>query len=117
MNLDSETEKKIEELRLLENHLQELLMRKQSAQIELNEIENALKELENSDDEVYKVAAGFMLKSSKEKLNKELKEKEKLLALKMKSIEKQEELVEKDAKKLRTGIESLISETDKKNKS
>ena len=42
MKIDAETGKKIQELQILEQNLQNLLMQKQAFQIELNEIENAL---------------------------------------------------------------------------
>ena len=42
MTIDKETEKKIEELQILEHRLQEILMERQNIQIELNGIENAI---------------------------------------------------------------------------
>lgn len=83
-------DKKIEELQHLESHLQNFLMQKQAVQIELNEIDNALREIKNSSDELYKMVSGVMIKSTKEKLNKELEEKKKIAEMKLASIEKEE---------------------------
>jgi chaperonin cofactor prefoldin len=41
---DQATHKKIEELRILESQLQNFLIQKQSIQLEINEINNALEE-------------------------------------------------------------------------
>ena len=75
--MDSESHKKIEELQMIEAQLQSFLAQRQTIQVELNEIDNAIEELKNSDDEVYKVISGVMLKSNKSKLEKELEEKKK----------------------------------------
>ena len=72
MELNQETNKKIEELQALENQMQTILAQKQVAQAEMNEVSNAIDELKNSDDEVYKVISGIMIKSTKEKLTKAL---------------------------------------------
>ncbi|MBS3076821.1 prefoldin subunit [Candidatus Pacearchaeota archaeon] len=104
-----ETDKKIEELQLLETHLQSFLAQKQAMQIELNEIENAFGELKNSGDEVYKMTSGFLIKSNEEKVKKELEEKKKLLSVRIGAIEKQEKLIEKDVAKLREEISKFVS--------
>ncbi|MBU0466313.1 MAG: prefoldin subunit beta [Nanoarchaeota archaeon] len=109
MNPDLEINKKIEELQVLESHLQRILAQKQSVQIELNEIDNALEELKNSDEEAYKIVSGFMIKSTKDKLGNELKEKKKLFEMRMESVEKQEEIIEKNAEKLREEVKSVVS--------
>src|SRR3989344_651233 len=113
---DENINEKIEELRILENRLQQLIAQKQSNQIQLNEVNNALEETEKSDDEVYKILAGVMVKSSKEKIRKELVEKQKILEAMILSVEKQEKLVEKNASELRKSIEkNLKSEKEKRN--
>lgn len=99
-----ETSKKIEELQLLENHLQSFLAQKQSMQIELNEIENALEELKNSGEEVYKMTSGFLIKSDRASIKKELEEKKKLLDIRVNAMDKQEKLIERDVAKLRDEI-------------
>jgi len=97
-------DKKIEELQHLESHLQNFLMQKQAVQIELNEIDNALREIKNSSDELYKMVSGVMIKSTKEKLNKELEEKKKIAEMKLASIEKEEKNLEKSSLTLRKEI-------------
>jgi len=107
-----ETSKKIEELQLLENHLQGFLAQKQSMQIELNEIENALEELKNSGDEVYKMTSGFLIKSDQTSVKKELEEKRNLLNVKVGAMEKQEKLIERDVTKLRDEINKTVAQQE-----
>ena len=116
MDLKQNTQKKIEELQLLESHLQGFLAQKQSVQIELNEINNALGELDKSEGDVYKVVSGFMLKSTKETLSKELGEKKKMLDMRKDSMEKQEALLEKNISSLKEEVEKTISQTEQKKK-
>lgn len=94
----------VEDISVLENQLQNFLMQKQAFQIELNEIENALAELKKSDDEVYKIVSGIMIKAEKNVLEKELVEKKKLAEMRISSIEKQEKLAEKNILQLRKEI-------------
>ncbi len=114
MNIEPETNKKIQELQILEQNLQNLIMQKQSVQIELNESLNALEELKISDDEVYKVLGGIMIKADKNKLLNELNEKKKILDLRISSIEKQEKIIEGKTDLLRREINEDISKNIKK---
>lgn len=105
----SDINKKVEELQFLEQQLQNFLMQKQTVQIEVNEIDNALTELHSAEGEVYKVVSGFMMKSTKDKLVKDLEEKKKLLDARMTALEKQEKLLEKNSLELKKEIDATIS--------
>ncbi len=109
MKIDEETGKKIQELQILEQNLQNLLMQKQTVQIELTEIENALSDLKKSDDEVYKVVGGIMLRSDKATLTSELGEKKKIMELRISTIEKQEKFLDEKAEKFKKDISEIIS--------
>ena len=90
-SLDEKTKIQIQELQILEQNFQQLLMQKQAFSMELNETDYALKELDKSDEEVFKIVANqIIVKSSKDKLKKELAHKKELLDLRLKNIEKQE---------------------------
>lgn len=116
MNSNSDASKKIDELKLLENHLQNILAQKQALQIEDNEIENALSEIKKSADDVYKVVSGFMIKSDKDSLSKELHEKKKIIEMKISAMEKQETLLEKNADDMKGEIDKILSRGEKKTK-
>ena len=81
--------------------MQGLLMQKQGLQIELNQVDNALEELGKSDDDVYKIISGIMIKSDKKRLGRELGEKKAVFEGKISAMEKQEELLEEQAGDLR----------------
>ena len=97
-------DKKIEELRYIENQLQHVLAQKQMLQLEMNEINNALGELSHSDDEVYRIFSGIMIKSNKKNAVKELKERKNSMKMKIDSLEKQEDLLNKNSEELRDEI-------------
>jgi prefoldin beta subunit len=83
-------ENSVQEIQFLEQGLQNILYQKQAFQMELSEAQEALKELENSKDDVYKVIGQIMIKSEKEKIKAELQSKIKIFDLRMKNLEKQE---------------------------
>ena len=70
-----ENQEKLQELQVLEQNLQNVLMQKQTFQIELAETQGALEELEKSGEEVYKIIGQLMIKSEKAKMKIELEEK------------------------------------------
>jgi prefoldin beta subunit len=107
MEIDKETQQKIQELQSYEQTLQALLMQKQTFQIEINETENALSEIIKTKDDVFKIVGNIMIKTNKESVEKELKEKQNLLSLRLKSIDKQETELTKE-------LESLKDEVMKK---
>ena len=59
-------------------------------QVQLLETENALKELDMSKEEPYKIVNNIMIKTNKEKLAKELGSKKEMIDIKLKSLENQE---------------------------
>ena len=96
--------KKIQEMQILEQSLQQILMQKQAFQMELSETQAALKELDNSGDEAYKVIGQLMLKTDKKKIKEELENKEKLLKTRTDSFDKQEEEFSKKLEKIRDDV-------------
>lgn len=104
--MEKETERsRIEEIQLAEQNLQVLFLQKQAFQLELRETESALKETENTSDDIYKITGQIMLKAKKEEILKELKEKQEILKLRIKSIEKQEALLQKKAEEIKKELE------------
>ena len=110
MKINKETQEKIQELQLLEQNLQNLLMQKQAFQLELNEVESALTETSKTKDEVYKIVGQIMIKTEKSEIEKELKEKNDILSLRVKSIEKQENSFREKADKLREQVTKEIKQ-------
>ena len=96
--------KKIQEMQILEQSLQNILLQKQAFQMELSENETALNEIKNSSDDVFKIIGQLMIKSKKENIEKDLSEKEKILNLRLKNLEKQEQQLNSQLEKLREEI-------------
>ena len=90
MDLDKETQEKIQELQGYEQNLQGLMMQKQAFQMEETETDNALKEISQSNDDIFKMVGNIMVKTDKNKIEEELKRKQELIKLRLKSIKTQE---------------------------
>ena len=108
MDLDKETKKKIQELQLSEQNLQGLNMQRQAFLMELTEVENALSEIKDNNEPVFKVIGQIMIKTDKKKIEKELKEKKDLINLRIKSIEKQENLLNDNVDKIKAELMKKI---------
>ncbi|HEA46731.1 MAG TPA: prefoldin subunit beta [Candidatus Pacearchaeota archaeon] len=102
--MTEQKENKIQEMQMIEQNLQNLLYQKQAFQMELSETQSALREIEKSGEEVFKIIGQLMIKTEKEKVKEELKNKEKLLNLRTKSIEKQETSLAEKAEELRKEV-------------
>lgn len=89
MKETKDKEEKIQEFHILEQNLQNLLLQKQAFQMELSETVTAKKEIEKS-EEVFKIVGQLMIKTNQNEMREELPNREKLLELRIKSIEKQE---------------------------
>jgi len=95
---------KMEEMQILDQKMNNLLMQKQSFQIELNETQSALEEINKSGEEVFKIVGQLMIKSNKTKVKEELSNKEKMLDLRLTTLEKQEESLMKELEKFREEV-------------
>lgn len=87
---EKDKEQKIQEMQILDQNLQGLLLQKQAFQMELSETQSALKEIEKSGEEIFKIIGQLMIKTDKKSIKEELSNKENLLNLRVKSLEKQE---------------------------
>jgi len=81
---------KIQQIQFMENNIQNLFMQKQAFQMELSESQSAIKEIENSEGEIFKIIGQLMIKTDKQKTKEELSNKERILELRIRTIEKQE---------------------------
>lgn len=97
-------QRKIQEIHILEQNLQNLLLQKQAFQMEISETKSARREVEASNDDVFKIIGQLMIKSDKLRILDELSNKEKLLDLRIKSLEKQEKAFLEKIESLRKEI-------------
>ena len=101
--MDKETQEGIQQLQLLEQNLQNFLMQKQQFQAQLIEIDSALEELKDN-KEAYKIIGNIMVKTSKEELEKDLKNKKEMIELRIKTLEKQEDKIQERSKKIQEDV-------------
>lgn len=102
---------KIQQMQFFQENLQAIIMQKQAFQMELNETLSALKEVEKSKGDVYKIVGQIMIKASSEKVIEDLKNKEKIIEMRLKRLEDQEEKINSEVKKIR---DELIKDSKKK---
>lgn len=84
-------------------------MQKQAFQMELSETKAALKELDNSGDDVFKLVGQLMLKTDKKKMKEELITKEKLLEKRTDTLQTQEVPLMKKLDDLRQELMKTVS--------
>jgi len=105
--LTKEAEKKIADIQLIEQNMQNSLMQKQRFQSELLEVENALGEIESS-EETYKIVGNIMISAKKDDLKKELDSKKNVLNIRIKSLEKEESRLKDKTNSLQKEVMEII---------
>lgn len=95
---------KFQELQMLEQNLQNIMMQKQSFQMELSETQSALGEIKNSKDDVFKIVGQLMIKTEKSKITDELSSKEKIIEMRLRKMEQQESVFMEKLEKLREEV-------------
>ncbi len=97
-------DKSIQEMQILEQNLQNILMQKQAFQMEFSETQASLKEIKDSEGDIFKIVGQLMIKTDKKKMEEELTNKEKMIDLRIKSFEKQEATFSEQLTKLRDDL-------------
>lgn len=99
-----EDNNKFQEMQILEQNLQSLLFQKQAFQMELSETKTALGEIEKAGEEVFKIVGQLMIKANKSKVKEDLENKEKLLSLRLQTLEKQETAISEKIEAIREEV-------------
>lgn len=104
-NLDEKTQQQIQELQFMEQTFQQLMMQKQAFSREISETETILKEVEGADEEISKIVGNkVIIKTTKEKILEEMKDKKQILDSRMKNIDEQEKEFSEKVEELRSEI-------------
>jgi prefoldin beta subunit len=100
--LPPQVQQRLLRLQQLQQTLQGVLTQKQQLELELNEVEQALSELEKLTDAavIYKSIGSLLVKSKRNKVTTELNERKELLNMRINVLGKQEE-------RLRTQVKDL----------
>ena len=93
-------QKKVQQLQMVEQNMQNILQQKQAFQAQQVEIDNALEETKKSEGETYKILGTVMVASKKEDIIKGLEEKKKVVDLRIQSLDKQESQLKEKAESL-----------------
>lgn len=98
-------------LQQLQQTLQSVLMQKQQLELELTESEQALNELEKTDENavIYKSIGSLLVKAEKAKVTTELNERKELLNTRISVLGKQEERLKSQAKDLQAKLQRDLS--------
>jgi prefoldin beta subunit len=97
-------------LQQIQQSLDALLLQKQQLELELSESESALAELEKSapGEVVYRQVGRILIKSDRDALLKELKEKKEILTIRQTSLTKQEARLKEKLSELQTQLREKI---------
>jgi len=98
-----ETEKKISQLQLLEQGMQNFNLQKQQLNSKLLESESALEHLDSSEVS-YKIIGNIMVKMDKDKLKAQLEEEKGNAEIRIKALEKQEQSMRQKAKDIQQEV-------------
>ncbi len=98
-------------LQQLQQTLQTVLTQKQQLELQLLEIDQALNELEktSSNTVIYKSVGSLLIKSEKDKVIDELKERKELANVRISVLSKQEERLRSQVKELQTKLQKDLS--------
>ncbi|HKZ49682.1 MAG TPA: prefoldin subunit beta [Candidatus Nanoarchaeia archaeon] len=86
----NDLQERMQELQILQQRLSLFTAQKQQLQLQLAEIENAMRELETAKPPAYKLIGEILVENSIDDLKKDLKEKKDEADLRIKTLEKQE---------------------------
>jgi len=105
--LPPQVQQRLLRLQQLQQTLQAVLTQKQQLELELNEVEQALSELEKLTDEavIYKSIGSLLVKSERTKVTTELNERKDLLNTRISVLGKQEERLRSQVKELQTKLQ------------
>ncbi len=94
---------KIEQAQRLQSELETIITQRYQLEVSLKEVEKSLEELENlpQDAPIYKSVGSILVRvDSKDDIKKELEDKKDTLELRIKTVMKQQELLEKKLKEI-----------------
>jgi prefoldin beta subunit len=105
--LPPQVQERLLRLQQLQQTLQTVLTQKQQLELELTEIDQALSELEKTDEAtpIYKSIGSLLVKAEKPKVTTELTERKELLNTRIGVLGKQEERLRTQAKELQTRLQ------------
>jgi prefoldin beta subunit len=110
VELPPQVQEQLVRLQQLQQTLQSVVTQKQQLELELSETDKALAELEKSTDEtpVYKSVGSILVKSNRQNLLTELKERKELLTTRVTVLGKQEERTRERLKEVQEKLQERL---------
>lgn len=113
MKMPKEVEQDVAQLQIIEQNLNNFVLQKQTFQAQLMEVESALKEIEVVDS-AYKIVGTIMINVKSKDLKKELAEKQEMLDLRVKNLEKQENKLKDKAQEIQERVLKQMKDKDER---
>jgi len=112
-NVPPQVQALLGQLESYQQQLQLVIQQKQKVQVELNDAKRALEEIERVEENtpIYKTVGTLMVKISKAKAVKELKEKIETLEVRLNALNRQEQKLNENIKELTQKIQSMLRPT------
>lgn len=101
--MNEKTKEQVEQLQNLEQNINNLIAQKQQFQSQQLEVENALSQIKDT-KQVFRIIGNIMVASENKEVKKDLNEKKELLDLRLKTIDKQEDKLRKQAGELQQEV-------------
>jgi prefoldin beta subunit len=94
----------LQELQFLEQNINSILMQKRAIEMEVAELESSLEEVKKNNEDIFKLIGNILIKTDKESVEKDLKEKIGHVKSRLKTYEAQEKNVAKRIAEIREEI-------------
>lgn len=109
IKLTPEAQQILIELQTFQQQMQTVIIQRESLSLQNIEIDKALEELgKTKGEDVYKAVGPILVKSTKDELEKELKERKETIDLRLKSLKKQEERLRERLKGSQEKLEKIL---------
>ena len=109
--LPPQVQNMIAQLQQVQQQLQMVVTQKAQLENSIKEVEDAIKEVEKAkdDDPIFKAVGTVLVKTKKEEILKELKEKKETFEIRIKTLTRQEEKLKERLQELQKKIKSMLS--------
>jgi len=105
-----QTQQMLNQAQLYQQQMQGLLLQRESLNMQMLEVKRALEELEKTEQtEVYKASGPILIKTTKEEVKKELAEKQELINLRLKTLEKGEKKIKERFEEIRGKLSKVVT--------
>jgi prefoldin beta subunit len=114
MLMDQNIELLLSQIQTQNQILQNIVLQKQTLELQKKELDNALEEVEKSKDDLFRAIGPVLVKMTKAELKKDLEETKEQFDVKIATFEKQEKKISEQLKEAQAKIQEFINAGSKK---